>query len=621
MIQLFASHSTATKPRYWRTPLGRLCVAGALLFANAALAQTSGLSEVRPATPVESLGNFSGSSLDSSLGNQFTQAEFLPVEQAYPLAVESSGTDSLRLIWQMPPGYYLYQHAFRFEISQGGITTTLTADFPSALVREDEFFGRVEVYYDSVDISLVTPQPVAGSQLQVTSQGCADAGLCYPPRTQTFAIDDDGGILETNSPAPRAGAGANASRPNTTAPAQGLLFMLLLAFAGGVILNLMPCVLPILSLKVLGFASASAQQRRHHGWLYSVGVVVSFVLVAGTLLGLRGAGQAIGWGFQLQSPGFVIGLAYLFIVMGLALSGVVELGNRFMNLGSDLAQSGGAAGSFFTGVLAVVVASPCTAPFMGTALGYALVQPPAQGLAVFAALGAGMAAPMLLLSYSETARRYLPRPGIWMEKLKQALAFPLYATAIWLLWVAGRQTSVDVMAATLLGALLIALGLWLWRGAYLARSTALGCLLLAIALASWRPANLDNDNMALPSGTVAYSPTALRQLIADGQPVFVDVTADWCITCLANERAVLLTAEVQQAFRDANVTYMIADWTDYDPGIAEFVASHGRSGIPLYVLYNGSQKPTVLPQLLRTKTVLSALSNIAGPVAASVSAL
>jgi thiol:disulfide interchange protein DsbD len=606
MIQLFVSRKRAAQPLHWRNPLGLLCAVVALLLANIAFAQNSGLSASALATPGQ------------SLGNQFTQPEFLPVEQAYPLAVESSANDTLRLVWQMPPGYYLYQHAFRFEISQAGTTTALTPDFPAALVREDEFFGRVEVYYDSVDITLVAPKPIAESQLRVTSQGCADAGLCYPPRTQTFAIDEDGGVWEINSPAQRAQAGA--SLPTTAAPSQGLLFMLLLAFAGGVILNLMPCVLPILSLKVLGFASAPAQQRRHHGWLYSAGVVVSFLLVAGVLLGLRGAGQAIGWGFQLQSPGFVIGLAYLFVIMGLALSGVIELGNRFMNLGSDLAQSGGAAGSFFTGVLAVVVASPCTAPFMGTALGYALVQPPAQGLSVFAALGAGMAAPMLLLSYSETARRYLPRPGIWMEKLKQALAFPLYATAIWLLWVAGRQTSVDVMAATLLGALLIALGLWLWRGAYLARATALGCLLLAIGLASWRPANLGSDDMALPSGTVAYSASALSQLIADGQPVFVDVTADWCITCLANERAVLLTAQVQQAFRDAGVTYMIADWTDYDPSIAEFVASHGRSGIPLYVLYNGSQTPTVLPQLLRTKTVLSALGNIARPATASAKA-
>ncbi|WP_040362137.1 protein-disulfide reductase DsbD family protein [Congregibacter litoralis] len=553
--------------------------------------------------------------VQTTLGSpQFTQPEFLPVEEAYPLAVEATGADSLRLVWQMPPGYYLYQHAFRFEIAKDGLTETLAPEFPPALEREDEFFGRVQVYYDSVDMALSLPAAMTEGQLRVTSQGCADAGLCYPPRTQQFALTGnlaDGDVLQEllSTPAVR----PTASTPITNrsaAPTQGLLFMMLLAFGGGLILNLMPCVLPILSLKVLGFASAPPEERRHHGWLYSAGVVLSFLIVAGILLGLRGAGQAIGWGFQLQSPGFVIALAYLFVVMGLALSGLIQLGNRFMNLGSDLAAQGGASGSFFTGVLAVVVASPCTAPFMGTALGYALVQPPLPGLAVFAALGAGMAAPMLMLSYSATARRLLPRPGPWMERLKEALAFPLYATALWLFWVAGRQTSIDVMAAALLGTLFIALGLWLWRGALVAKGTAIACIALAVVFASWRPAQL-NENSTLPAGTVAYSPAALSALIAEGKPVFVDVTADWCITCLANERAVLLTTRVQDAFRDSGVTYMIADWTDYDPVIADFVASHDRSGIPLYVLYNGTQTPRVLPQLLRTQTVLSALEDVA----------
>lgn len=590
-----------------RSGLALVLLLSSLLLPIAAIAQTSLLAN--PAT----------ASASDNLGQQFIQPEFLPVEEAYPLAVEPSGSKRLRFIWQMPPGYYLYQHAFRFEITKDGASTTITPEFPVAIEREDEFFGLVKVYYDSVDIEIVAEGPLAGSQLRVSSQGCADAGLCYPPRTQHFAIDDDGEVREIDPPSRTAANAAPLASPAN--PSQGLLFMMLLAFAGGIILNLMPCVLPILSLKVLGFASAPAEQRKHHGWLYSAGVVLSFLLVASILLALRGAGQAIGWGFQLQSPGFVIGLAYLFVIMGLALSGLVELGSRFMNLGSDLAQTGGASGSFFTGVLAVVVASPCTAPFMGTALGYALVQPPAQGLSVFAALGAGMAAPMLLLSYSETARRLLPRPGIWMERLKQALAFPLYATALWLFWVVGRQTSVDVMAATLLGALLIALALWLWRGALLGKGSALICLGLAILLASWRPAHLGEQSATLPAGTVAYSPSALQQLVAQGQPVFVDVTADWCITCLANERAVLLTDKVQQAFRNSGVTYMIADWTDYDPIIGDFVASHGRSGIPLYVLYDGSQAPQVLPQLLRTQTVLDALEATRGSSGAILSAL
>ncbi|MFK8042324.1 protein-disulfide reductase DsbD family protein [Congregibacter sp.] len=618
MFQVFTTQSTATSS--WRQQLATIVfIATSFLTTlptSAAFAQSNTLLDnAQSGTLGSSLESGSGNSLDS----QFAQPEFLPVEEAYPLAVETTSSESLRLVWQMPPGYYLYQHAFSFEITTDGVSTEINPDFPLAIEREDEFFGLVKVYYDSVDMELSSTSPLAGGQLRVTSQGCADAGLCYPPRTQYFTIADNGEVQEVSAAASRTAASASAaSLPGASMPAgsQGLLFMMLLAFTGGIILNLMPCVLPILSLKVLGFASAPAEQRKHHGWLYSAGVVLSFLLVAGILLGLRGAGQAIGWGFQLQSPGFVIALAYLFVVMGLALSGLIEMGSRFMNLGSDLAGRGGATGSFFTGVLAVVVASPCTAPFMGTALGYALVQPPLQGLSVFAALGAGMAAPMLLLSYSDTARRLMPKPGPWMERLKQALAFPLYATALWLFWVVGRQTSVDVMAATLLGALLIALGLWLWRGALFAKGVAIACVALAIVFAGWRPAHL-NESSALPEGTVAFSPAALRELIDDGQPVFVDVTADWCITCLANERAVLLTSTVQQAFRDTGVTYMIADWTDYDPVIAEFVASHDRSGIPLYVLYNGANAPQVLPQLLRTQTVLNALNSVSSMAVAS----
>jgi thiol:disulfide interchange protein len=411
----------------------------------------------------------------------------------------------------------------------------------------------VQVYYDSADIELTTTAPITDAQLLVTSQGCADAGLCYPPRTQRFVISADGAITEIASGAaagPRPGnAATGGNAPVPSGSISTLLFMMLLSFAGGAILNLMPCVLPILSLKVLSFAAAPAAERHRHGLFYSVGVISSFLVVAAVLLALRSAGEAIGWGFQLQSPTFVIGLAYLFVVLGLAMSGAIELGSGLMNLGGDLAARGGSAGSFFTGVLAVVVASPCTAPFMGTALGYALVQPPLAGVAVFAALGAGMAAPMLLLSYSEFARRLTPRPGPWMERLKQALAFPLYATALWLFWVAGRQVGVDVMAASLLGALLLALALWLWRGAMIARSAAVIAVALAMALAGWRPERTGAGDAALPAGSVAFSATTLRDLRAQGRPVFVDVTADWCITCLANERTVLNTAAMQQAFR------------------------------------------------------------------------
>ena len=541
-----------------------------------------------------------------SLAGDALHPEFLPVGEAYPLAVEAVDEQSLRLIWQMPAGYYLYQHAFRFALQRRGEALASEANYPPALTREDDYFGRVEVYYDSAELALTARDGVRDAELSVTSQGCADAGLCYPPRTQHFRIDAAGAVFEVAPPTPSAQTVASAAAP----AAASLLAMLLFAFAGGLILNLMPCVLPVLSLKVIGFACAPAQDRRRHGVLYSGGVMLSFLLIALLLIGLRGAGQAIGWGFQLQSSGVVIALAYLFVAMGLGMSGLVELGSRYMNLGSDLAGRGGATGSFFTGVLAVLVASPCTAPFMGTALGYALVQPAAIGLGVFAALGAGMAAPMLLLSYSETARRHMPRPGPWMNRLKQALAFPLYATALWLFWVAGRQSGVDVMAAALLGALLIALGLWCWRDSALAKGLTAVCLAGAVALASWRPEQARDVPNARPAGSVAYTEQRLRDLRARGVPVFVDVTADWCITCLANERAVLATDTIQAAFREAGVTYMIADWTDYNADIADFVARHGRSGIPLYVLYDGEGPPRLLPQLLRRRTVLDAIHRV-----------
>ncbi len=332
------------------------------------------------------------------------------------------------------------------------------------------------------------------------------------------------------------------------------------------------------------------------------------------LIALQQAGQAIGWGFQLQSPGFVIALAYLFIAMGLSLSGLVEFGGSLMNTGSGLANRGGLTGSFFTGVLAVVVASPCTAPFMGTALGFALSQPPHIALLVFAALGAGMAAPLLLLGYSGLARRTMPKPGAWMETLKQLLAFPLYATAIWLLWVAGRQTGVNTMTAALVGALALAMGLWLWRYGRWGKALALACMLAAVGLGSWRALDENGAGSAggLTAGKVAWSDQAVAELRAAGTPVFVDVTADWCITCMANESAVLLTDEVTDAFAAAGIVYMVADWTNYDADIAAFLRQYNRNGIPLYLMYpaDPAGEPLLLPQLLTRATVLEAVRTI-----------
>ena len=563
----------------------------------------------------QGLGNAGG-----SLPGAQTQTEFLPVEEAYQLEVEVTQGGDLRLYWVIAEGYYLYQHRFDFRLVADGTPVELEAQLPAGLEKVDEYFGEVVVYYHDADVTLLPAQTPQRARLAVTSQGCADAGLCYPPHKEYFEVDFRTGSIAPAAPPPRSGDAARAAASATVvsaaaeAPGASLLYMLLLAFVGGAILNLMPCVFPVLSLKVLSFANNTDHQRHLHSWVYTAGVVTSFVLVAAMLIGLQQAGQAIGWGFQLQSPGFVIALAYLFVAMGLSLSGLIDFGGGLMNLGGGLAQRDGPAGSFFTGVLAVVVASPCTAPFMGTALGFAVSQPPLIGLLVFAALGAGMAAPLLLFSYSGAARTLMPKPGPWMETLKQFLAFPLYATAIWLLWVAGRQTGVNTMASALAGALLLALGLWLWDCRHWRRAVALACMLGAIGLGGVRGPDATAGSAGAGGARVTWSEHGVEALRRQGSPVFVDVTADWCITCKANEATVLFTDEVTAAFAAAGVVYMVADWTNHDAQIAALLQRYGRTGIPLYLMYpaDPAQEALILPQLLTRRTMLDAIATVAG---------
>ena len=537
------------------------------------------------------------------------QSEFLPVREAYRLDGELTADGQLRLHWQIAEGYYLYQHMFTVRQADASEPENLSISFPLAMDKTDEFFGDVSVYYEEADLAVSLPNGGPRLMLAVTYQGCADAGLCYPPETEHLLVD-----VATGAVAPTAFETQISSL--VSAPSTGsnmtLLLALGLAFLGGLVLNAMPCVFPILSLKVLSFATGDPSEHRRHGLAYLAGVVASFVLIASVLISLQSAGRWVGWGFQLQSTGFVIGLAYLFAVMGLSLSGLVLFGGRWMNLGAGLATAPGTRGSFFTGVLAVVVASPCTAPFMGSALGYALTQPAFEALAVFAALGVGMATPMVAISMSDIARRWLPKPGAWMETLKQVMAFPLYLTAVWLLWVAGKQSGVDTMAAAATGLVMLALGLTLIRGGATARVFGLICLVSAVMLGSVRGGATATVGKEERDGIVAWSPERLQTLRAQGTPVFVDVTADWCITCLANEQAVLFTDDMTRAFEVAGVTYVVADWTNYDPDIGAFVREHGRNGIPLYVMYPGNltATPIILPQLLTANIVNEALASV-----------
>ncbi|MCG6116642.1 MAG: thioredoxin family protein [Aquimonas sp.] len=410
--------------------------------------------------------------------------------------------------------------------------------------------------------------------------------------------------------------------PGATPPQVGLLLALVLAFAGGLVLNLMPCVFPVLSIKAMGAIQAAddpAELRRHGLW-YTFGVVGSVLAVAGLLLALRAGGEAIGWGFQLQEPGFIAAIALLLFAMGLSFSGVYEFGGGLANLGQGLTEGGGRRGAFFTGVLACIVASPCTAPFMGTALGVALVLPAHEALLVFAGLGLGLAFPMLALGYVPALARALPRPGAWMQTFRELLAFPLYLTVLWLVWVFGQQTSMLAVAALGAGLVAVAFGLWLLRQAQGAQrgqrplqALAAASLVAALALPLLAPVPSGAGAAASAAANDLHEPWTRERFDAlrrEGRPLLVNMTADWCITCLANERVALSSEEFAQALRRRDVTYLKGDWTRQDADITAYLESYGRSGVPLYVLYPPRGEPRVLPQLLTPALVRAAIEEL-----------
>ena len=393
-------------------------------------------------------------------------------------------------------------------------------------------------------------------------------------------------------------------------PELGLLPALALALVGGLILNLMPCVFPVLSIKALALVKEG--NHKAEGLAYTAGVLASFAVLAAVLIALRAGGQQVGWGFQFHSPVFVLVVSYLLFLVGLNLSGLFELGGSFTGIGSGLAARQGLAGSFFTGVLAAVVATPCTAPFMGAALAFALAQPAAVMLAVFLALGLGLALPFLVLAFWPAAQRWLPRPGAWMDTFKQALAFPMYAAVVWLLWVLAQQAGPDGVALALGGLVLIAFGLW-WRRASGASPVGTGAALAGIVLAlglgtAIRP--LTAEAHVSESAVEAYSAERLAELRAARKPVFVNLTASWCISCLVNERVALSRPEVKEAFAQAGIVYLKGDWTREDPKITAVLKAHGRSGVPLYLYYApGAAEAQVLPQILTPGLVIEAVSS------------
>jgi len=406
-------------------------------------------------------------------------------------------------------------------------------------------------------------------------------------------------------------------------PAQSLARIALLAFLGGILLNLMPCVFPVLFIKALALVQSShAQQQRlrAHSLVYTLGVLLSFWAIVAVLLVLRGAGHQLGWGFQFQSPGFVVVIALLLFFLGLSLAGQFEIGLTLAGAGSGLASRGGYAGSFFTGVLAVIVATPCTAPLMGVAVGYALASSAAVTFVVFTALALGLAAPYLLLSFNPGWTRVLPRPGAWMELLKQATAIPVFATVIWLVWVYEQSAGATGLVALLSAFLLLAIVGWI-LGRWPARTTATAAAALLGALAVGLP--LFAARWTVPAAPVstassgavhweAFTPARVEHYRAQGRAVFVDFTASWCLSCQVNERLVLSRQDVQQRLLGSGVALVRADWTRPDEVIAQTLASLGRSGVPTYVIYpaDPAAAPRILPEVLTPGIIEGALAGL-----------
>lgn len=513
------------------------------------------------------------------------------------------------------------------EVAPEQLTLRVAAKgLSSETIRSAYFFPHAE--------TLV--QHAAPQRLSVTGNGLS-LRLQRSPLSVTQPGDADGVLVIEEalggSTARQAftlssvGIGA-ADAPQGTASTSiaAVLQAAMLALIGGMLLNLMPCVFPVLSIKVLslaGQAGASRQEVRQHGLAYTAGVLAAFAVLGGALIGLRAAGAEVGWGFQLQSPVTVAMLAYVLFAVGLSLSGVFFLGTSLQGVGARLSQRSGLAGSFSTGVLAAVVATPCTAPFMAAAVGFALTQPAAIALTVILALGLGLALPFLALTLAPQLVSRLPRPGAWMETLKQLLAFPVYATVAWLMWVLAQQVGPAELFAALIGLVLIGLAAWSFDQAQSAARVGRRVALVAVAaslagvavavVGLSRAGPVGAPQLASASPYEAFSQKRLAELLAADRPVFVNMTAAWCITCLVNEHAAISSAAVKTAFAAKGVAYLKGDWTSRNPEITRVLEKHGRSGVPLYLLYAGGAEPVVLPQILTPAIVLGEIDRIASP--------
>jgi thiol:disulfide interchange protein len=546
-----------------------------------------------------------------------TPGQALPADQAFRFQAIATSPNTLLLRWTMPKGYYLYRDRTSLKLADAGGTRLGKPQWPTGVAYHDGNFGDSIVYFDQVEVPVsITRGHTDHVTLQASFQGCLEHGICYPQMTRTVAIDlppAAGRSAANGNPA----AKQDAVTPPPAGMSQTLLGALLLALGGGLLLNLMPCVLPVLSLKAVSLVESreSSKNTRHHALAYTAGVLASFAVVGLAVIGLRAAGMASGWGFQLQQPAFIGILVYVMMAMGLSYSGVVHFGAGLAGTGQSLTTKSGLAGDFFTGVLAVVVASPCTAPLMGVALAYAFTASWPAALLVFLALGLGLALPFLLIGYFPRLGNWLPRPGAWMETLKQVLAFPLYLTAAWLTWVLAHQRGADGVGLLLVGAVLLALALW-WSERSRTRGTPskiLAGVLLLVALAPLvlihrMPSPAATASRHADMGVIDFSPARLAQLRKQGTPVFVDMTADWCITCKANEHTVLDTDAFRALLKHTGAVYMKGDWTNENPAITAFLRRWHSPGVPVYVVFPKDGGPGVkLPSVLTKGIVRKAL--------------
>ena len=513
-----------------------------------------------------------------------------------------------------------------FQPGPDGVALAVTGPAVKAADKADAYF------YPYASTAIVHARPQAVEQgpdgLTLTLSPGFDFTRGQPPATLAGVLVVDGQAMEIAATpgAPPAGA-SGLGPPAPRAAGLQLLPAAVLAFFGGLLLNLMPCVFPVLAMKAANLAERASERAaaRRHGLAFGAGVLAAFWGLVGALLALKAAGTAVGWGFQLQSPPIVAGLSLLMLAVALNLSGVFEVGQSLQGAGAGLATRQGLAGAFFTGALAVVVAAPCTAPFMAPALGWALTRDAAAALAVFAALGLGFAAPFVGAAFAPGLLARLPRPGPWMDVLRKALAFPMFGTAAWLVWVLAVQAGPEGLARVLAASVLLALAAWLFgwaqrrvaeggRPAALLAASALAAA-VALAAALWpgyappaASASGADAQAVVPSEP--WSPERVAAAHAAGKPVLADFTAAWCVTCQVNERVALSTQPVADAFRRTGAVYLKGDWTRKDPAIAAELARHGRAGVPLYLVYGArSGDGVVLPQILTEGLVVRALQD------------